>query len=105
MSSHRLTHLHGPGRRSTQLCTADFNRGHPKSGLSLTLGNGNGSGSQISVALQYLITPALSIVAGYRVWSVSSDITTGITEQASENQLETYKTKRKGMFLQAAYSF
>ncbi|QCB46630.1 hypothetical protein [Hydrogenophaga sp. PAMC20947] len=78
---------------------------HHLSGLGLTPGNGNGSGSQISIALQYLITPALSIGAGYRVWSVSSDITTGITEQASENQLETYKTKRKGMFLQAAYRF
>ena len=78
---------------------------HHLSGLGLTPGNGDGSGSQISIALKYQVTPALSIGAGYRVWSVSSDITTEITDQAPENQLETYKTKRKGMFLQAAYRF
>lgn len=78
---------------------------HHLSGLGLTPGSGSGSGSQISIALNYLVTPALSIGAGYRMWSVKSDITTGITEQAPENQLETYKTKRKGVFLQASYRF
>lgn len=78
---------------------------HHLSGLGLTPGSGDGSGTQISIAMNYQVNPALSIGAGYRVWSVSSDIMTGITEQAESNQLETYKTKRKGVFLQAAYRF
>ena len=78
---------------------------HHLSGLGLTNGNGDGSGSQISIALQYQVTPALSLGAGYRVWSVSSDIMAATTEEGAQSQLETYKTKRKGVFLQAAYRF
>lgn len=78
---------------------------HHLSGLGLTAGSGDGSGSQISIALNYQVTPAFNIGAGYRMWSVSSDIYTDVTDRASISQLETYKTKRKGMFLQAAYRF
>ena len=78
---------------------------HHLSGLGYTPGNGDGSGSQISIALQYQVTPAFSIGAGYRLWSVKSDIMTGVGDVATEPQLETYKTKRKGVFLQAAYRF
>ena len=77
---------------------------HHLSGLGQTDGSGNGDSSMVSLSANYAVTPAFSIGAGYRIWSVTSKLNTAPVGE-DNFQLETYKTSRKGVFIQAAYSF
>lgn len=77
---------------------------HHLSGLGQTDGSGTGDGSLVSLSANYAVTPAFSIGAGYRIWSVTSKLDTAPVG-GDYYQLETYKSTRKGLFLQAAYNF
>ncbi|MDQ2080320.1 omptin family outer membrane protease [Xanthobacteraceae bacterium Astr-EGSB] len=70
---------------------------------------GSGNGYQLEAVMSYLVTDALSVGVGGRIWSMKSDCTTHfdghIVGVDAEPQPSDWATRRYGVFVQASYRF
>jgi hypothetical protein len=71
--------------------------------------SGRGNGYQLEAVMSYLVTDALSVGVGGRIWSMKSDTTTHfdghIVGVDAQPQPSDWTTRRYGVFVQASYKF